>query len=438
MYTYRTAQGVWLNDMRNRALSARQWPDVTFDDRAEADLTASIRLQAASGFDSLTVFGLLTSSNWLPRLEGTVSATRRRRVRRILDAARAAGIKVFYGLGVYSWGFDRIIAHDAAVRGTNPHAMCAARDASRRWMQRVVDYVLEGFDFDGFHLEASDQGRCACPDCAPQSNTDYYSRVNGETARYIRRCDAGKALMVNMCGYLPAGQSMPSAEWPHLYEMGRQLDFLIDAGHRSFHIEPERRRAFIAGLPCAYGTSGGVWVYPPQRWSRGRWFLPYTRRTGQHLAELYDDGGRAVEYYMGPSDNPGVEVNIAFGGRKLTDTSRADDDILGEVLQTLYRPRDNATAVELAAVFHEAEEAFFAHGQQQGEIHLCPLIGRTPGAPIYLRDRMTRAGRLAYGRRLTRLLPRVRRLHGRVGGGARLQRIARCIEATLTDLERCA
>lgn len=435
-YTHRTAQGVWLNDMRNRALPAQPWPCVTLDERAEADLIASIRLQAASGFDSLTAFGLLTARDWLPQLERTVPAARRRRVQRLLAAAHEAGVKVLYGLGVYSWGFDRIIAADAAVRGTNPHAMCAARPASQGWMERVIDYVLDGFAFDGFHLEASDQGRCTCADCAPQSHTAYYSRINAQTARYIRGRDPGKVLMVNMCGYLPPGQTVPRDEWPHLQGMGRHLDFLVDAGHRGFYVEPAQRRAFLADLPCAYGTSGGVWVYPPQRWQRGRWFLPHTQRTGRHLAELYADGGRAVEYYMGPAVNPGVEVNIAFGGRKLSDVARADDDILGQVVETLYEPRDGRAGAELAAVFCEAEEAFFAHGQQEGEIHLAPLFGRTPGPPIYLRDGMTPAGQRAYGRRLQKLLPRVRRLRGRVRGGARLARIERCIEGTMEDLAR--
>ncbi|NTW10275.1 MAG: hypothetical protein HGA26_02825, partial [Chlorobiaceae bacterium] len=57
---------------------------------------------------------------------------------------------------------------------------------------------------------------------------------------------------------------------------------------------------------------------------RQRWFLPYSRRTGLHLEDLHAQGGRAVEYYMGPADNPGVEVNIAFGGRKLRDAGRSN------------------------------------------------------------------------------------------------------------------
>ena len=52
-YTHRAAQGVWINDMRNRSLPRQQWPCVTLDDRAERDLKGSMWLQAASGFDSV-------------------------------------------------------------------------------------------------------------------------------------------------------------------------------------------------------------------------------------------------------------------------------------------------------------------------------------------------------------------------------------------------
>ncbi|MFH1569428.1 MAG: hypothetical protein ABIL09_15640, partial [Gemmatimonadota bacterium] len=404
-YTHRTAQGVWLNDMRNRSLPRHQWPSVVLDDRAEADLIGSMALQARAGFDSLTVFGLLTASSWRTAVERTVTAERRRRVRRILQAAEAVGLRVYYGLGVYSWGFDRIIAEDPAVRGPNPHAMCATREESQRWMRRIVDYLLAEFGFHGFHLEASDQGRCTCAACARESNTAYYSRINRETAAYIRRQAPGQVQMVNMCGYLPWGESAPPSEWRHLYAMGEQLDFLVDAGHAGYFIDPAARRRFIAGLPCAFGTAAGVWVYPPQRWDRLRWFIPYTSRTGDHLASLYAEGGRAVEYYMGPSRNPGVEVNIAFGGRKLSDVGRDNAEILAEVLDELWGPTTAAAARELAFVFREGEEAFFASfdpllpkwGKPRGEIHLTPLIGLHPGPASYLRDTMAPRGRARYG-----------------------------------------
>lgn len=443
-YTFRTAQGVWINDMCNRSFPNRQWPCVEMDDRSCEDLKASIRLQAASGFDSLTVFGLLTASSWLPDLRRTVPRRRARQVRAILREAHRCGIKVLYGLGVYSWGFDEIIAHDAKVRGPNPHAMCGSHSASKRWMEKVADYLLDEFDFDGFHLEASDQGRCTCPKCEPESNAAYYSRINAQTAAYIRRAMPDAVLMANMCGYLRGGeQTIPKSEWSHLQELGRHLDFLIDAGHAGFFIRPSQRRQFIRQLPCAYGSSGGVWVYPPQRWNRRRWFIPYTRRTGDHLASLYAEGGRAVEYYMGPAYNPGVEVNIAFGGRKLGDVDRDNHDILLEVVESLYSPANAGVAKDLARLFEEAEEAFFdsfdpnrlPDGRPRGELHLTSLKGTHPGTAHYLQV-MDPRDRRAYGRRLRKLLPAADHLERGVKAKTKVRRIKTCIGGVLADIDK--
>ena len=440
-YTFRTAQGVWINDMRNRALPHSQWPCVVLDDRAMADLAESFRLQAASGYNCVTLFGLLTASLWEPDIPRTVSPERAARVRAVLKEAHSVGLKVLYGLGVYSWGFDRIIAVDPSVRGDNPHAMCGSRPESRRWMERVIDFVLSEFTFDGFHLEAADLGRCNCAACAPESNTAYYSRLNAETAAIIREAKPDAVLMVNMCGTFRPTQSVPPEDRKHLVSLSRQIDFLIDPGHAGLFIEPSSRRDFIRTLDCAFGTSGGVWVYPPQRWHRLRWFIPYTRRTGQHLEALYADGGRAVEYYMGPSWNPGVEVNVAFGGRKLADVSADNGALLRQVLDELYRPRDAGAAAALARVFEEAEDAFFACSRLRteeaeetwGQIHLTPLFGRRPGAPVYLHNAITDETREEYFRRLRALLPCLDRLEGQCRSRGRIARIRRCIHSVLAE-----
>lgn len=440
-YTFRTAQGVWINDMRNRAVPWRQWPCVDLDSRTMDDLVACLRLQAESGFNCVTLFGLLTASSWATDIPHTVTPERCAKVRAILAAAHAAGLKVLYGLGVYSWGFDRIIALDPAVRGDNPQAMCGSRPESRQWMKRVLDYLLAEFTFDGFHLEASDQGRCNCAACCSESNTAYYSRLNAETAAAIRQARPEAVLMVNMCGYLRPAQAVPRDDWKHLQALSRQLDFLIDPGHAGQFIEPSSRREFARSLGCAFGTSGGVWVYPPQRWQRLRWFIPYTQRTGQHLEALHADGGRAVESYVGPTRNPGVEVNVAFGGRKLADVGRDNRDVLLQVLDELYRPRTAATARSLAKIFEEAEDAFFANyrlrldaaGETRGEIHLTPLFGRRPGPPMYLCNGMTEAGRRDYCRRLRALLPRLDRLATQCRSQGRIGRIKRCLHGVLAE-----
>jgi hypothetical protein len=308
-------------------------------------------------------------------------------------------------------------------------------------MERVIDFVLSEFTFDGFHLEAADLGRCNCAACAAESNTAYYSRLNAETAATIRAAKSDAVLMVNMCGHFHPAQSVPPGERKHLVSLSRQLDFLIDPGHYGLFVEPSTRRDFIRTLDCAFGTSGGVWVYPPQRWQRLRWFIPYTRRTGEHLEALYADGGRAVEYYMGPSRNPGVEVNVTFGGRKLADVSMDNGALLRQVLDELYRPHGAGAAATLARVFEEAEDAFFAcsrlrteeGGETRGQIHLAPLSGRRPGPPLYLHDAITEERREDYFRRLRALLPCLDRLEGQCRSRGRIARIRRCVHSVLAE-----
>lgn len=458
-YTYRTAIGVWLNDTRNRALTHEQWPCVTMDERAIADLIDNIRLQAEFGYDSVVMFGLITTDHWLPDIPGTVTEKRARDVRRIIQEVHECGMKIIYGLGVYSWGFDNIIAHDPAVRRTNPHAMCGSRPESRRWMEKVLDYLIAEFDFDGFHLEAADRGRCDCPECARESNTEYYSRINAETAAYIRKNQPDSLLLVNMCGYLPGKGPVPREEFSHLVDMSRHVDFLIDVGHGCYHyyITPELRGELISQLHCEFGTSGNVWVYPPQRWNRLRWFLPYTNRNGLDIEQLYEQGGRAMEYYMGPAINPSVEVNIAFAGRKLNDVRRSNRDVLLEVIDVLYEPGEARACEALADVFEQAEYALLenfdplsASGRDPdgpdtkllagdgpiGTIDLAPPLGTSPGPPIYLQEAMTPRGRAAYARKLNGLLGSLPDIERRVRAKGRMRRMKTAIENVLTDIAK--
>ena len=444
-YHHRTAHGCWINDMRNDAMPHDDWPSVVFDEQTERDIIACLDLQQQAGFNEFDVFGLLVSHNWPLDIRSAVDENRRGRVNRILVAAHDRGIKVIYGLGVYSWGFDRIIERCPEVRGPNPHAMCGSKPESWRWMQAVVDYVLDEFDVDGLHLEASDLGRCTCPLCSTQGNVEYYSRLNGQTASYVRSRRPDKTLMVNMCGYLPPGRHVAEADWRYLVGMSRHLDYLIDAGHRGLFIpEPDRPR-FIRELHCEYGTSGGVWVYPPQRSVRLRWFLPYTMRTWRHLRQLHADGGRATEYYMGPIRNPGVETNIAFGGRLLLNVTRSHEEVLGEVLETLYKPRRSAAKNGLVDAFRRAEEAYFGQWRMEriretgpvGELHPIAFPPEHPqGLAVYLMDPyLDAASRMAYKRELSLIMRDISRIEDDIPDRGRIERIRACIRHTIDDIE---
>jgi hypothetical protein len=174
-------------------------------------------------------------------------------------------------------------------------------------------------------------------------------------------------------------------------------------------------------------------------------------RTGQHIKQLYEEGGRAIEYYMGPTLNPGVEVNIAFGGRMLSDVGMKPEDVLGDTIESLYKPKSATTSDKLVRIFQRAENAYFDNWSPRppsplsppGELHLTELFGTTPGSARYLTDDlrggplMGREGRAAYKRELASILDDVSKVEGSVaeGGRVRIDRIKACIVNTLADIE---
>jgi hypothetical protein len=449
-FHHRTAFAPWINDMRNVGMPGEKWPHAGFDDATVGGLQTCLDLMARSGFNEFDVFGLFTSYAWPLDIRSAVDQERGLRVRSILDYAHDKGIRVVCGLGVYSWGFDEIIARDPGVKGTNPRAMCASRDASWDWMTKVIDFVLHEFEVDGFHLESADQGRCECSDCQGWSNAEYHCRINTLTAQYVRTLRGDALLSANLVGLVPWGSTLDREDRGHFVELSRHLDAIVDPGHvGTGFIADDDIEEFIQSLHCDFGTSGGAWVYPPQRWDRLRWFLPYTKRTGAHLRRLYAVGGRAVDYYMGPTINPGVEMSIAYGGRLLSNVERSDVEILSELVDELYRPRDASATAELVSIFRRAEAAYYDNfdphaprtADVPGELHLEPLFGSQAGPAIYLAGTrpddqpFSGGGLAAYRAALVELSDDVARLEGRVGDSSRLGRIATCLRGVIADID---
>lgn len=459
-YKYRTAFGVWINDMKNKPMPRKEWPFVVLDDDAEYDIKKCLELQQRAEFNILDAAGLFVSYSWPLEVEKAVDEGRRQRLQRIFKEAHNVGIKVISTLGVYSWGFDEIIKNNPGVQGPNPHAMCGSSEDSWNWMKKVLDYILLNFNIDGFHLESSDQGRCTCPSCSKMGDIEYHSKINKKVAEYVRSRWPDKILMVNMCGYTKWGGKIPKEEFRYLQELGKCIDFLIDNGNGDHFIEEELRPEFIKNLDCCFGTSGGLWVYPPQRWDRQRWFLPYAQRTGKHIKRLYTDGGRAIEYYMGPTLNPGVEMNILAGGLQLSNAARDMDDILNEAIEILYKPVDSKTCRRLVGIFKRAEDAYFENRiipsdmlgrspfSENGELKMwrelgiTHLFGTSPGPATYLSDygsdgkqMMNSKGRNAYKDELLALLDEIEAIEGGVKEIERLDRIRLCITNVLADIE---
>lgn len=101
-YNHRTAFGCWINDMRNQAMPRENWPYGVLDDQAVDSITGCLDLQRQAGFNEFCVFGLLATRDWPMDISSAASANRRQKMNKILKAAHERGIKVNYGLGVYS------------------------------------------------------------------------------------------------------------------------------------------------------------------------------------------------------------------------------------------------------------------------------------------------------------------------------------------------
>jgi len=450
-FNHRTAFAPWINDMRNIAMPGERWPYAQIDDQTMTDLRLCFELQASAGFNEFDVFGLFTSYAWPVDIRSAVDEARAARVRTIIATAHDLGIRVVCGLGVYSWGFDEIIAQNPGVQGTNPRAMCSSKDESWEWMTKVIDYILGDFDVDGFHLESSDQGRCDCDDCAVYSNAQYHCRINARTADYVRSIRSDALLSVNLVGLVPWGSTLGAEEKSHFIDLSGHLNAIVDPGHVGMgFIAEEDRASFIESLACDFGTSGGAWVYPAQRWDRLRWFLPYTKRTGAHIRDLYADGGRAIDYYMGPVVNPGVEMSIAYGGRLLSDVDKTDAQVLGELVDELYHPSTDKVGHAIVSVFQRAEEGYYGNFHPHaprtapvpGELHLAPLFGSESGPAIYLAgtrpdDQPFEGGGLArYRAELAALLGEVKQLDGQADDDGRLQRIETCLQNVIADIDQ--
>ena len=187
-------------------------------------------------------------------------------------------------------------------------------------------------------------------------------------------------------------------------------------------------------------------MYHCGRWDRLSYFLPYTQRTAAAIRRHYDDGARGCMFYQGPVINPGVEMNIAVGGRILADPHRAVDDALAEVIAFSYRPRNLAAHKALVELFLRAEDTYFgrwdparfaaAGRAMPGELHLTDLFGTAPGPAFYLLEPFLDAdGRREYKKRLIAVLQDLAGLEGRCDDGGRLSRIQEAITVTLTTLD---
>jgi hypothetical protein len=277
--------------------------------------------------------------------------------------------------------------------------------------------------------------------------------ITGRTADYIRSQAPDKYIAAITISWADWNKGFTEEDKDGLVELSRKVDSILDQGHHGTYIKPADRKALIQRLHCKYGTSGGFWVYPPFRCHRLRWFLPYTKKTGTHIKELHADGGRTVLYYQGPITNPGVEVNIAFGGQIMSDVTRNVDDVLAEVLDELYKPRSPEALKKLVGVFQLAEDAYCANMNYDadgvhlkglpaypgpGELHIGFGIGLAAGVsavPVHLLEpNLSDKGRALLAKGLETCLRSVYEVEDKCADKERIGRLKECILHALDDV----
>jgi hypothetical protein len=247
-----------------RGFSPR-FPGYDVDERTVVEFRSFLRTAADYGYNGITLFGLYVTHAWPVPLKDALVPERRRLIDRILAEADTVGMKVLFGLGVYSWGFEEIIKHDATnARNEGRHAwgsfqpdsgvaMCYHSPSARQWMRDIVDLVIWEVGTQGFGFQSADLGRCFCHRCRELSDTEYHSRVLNETAAYVWEQAPDQLLGMSAWGIdLICGPES-------LQKMAQYLDFPTDVTDQSARMGSEYRRALAAGLPCALGS---LWAAP--------------------------------------------------------------------------------------------------------------------------------------------------------------------------------
>jgi hypothetical protein len=417
------------------------WPSITLDQQLIADLHQAMDRAQTAGYTGMILWGLLAGRSWNPYLPDTVDAERKRQVLALLDAVRQRGLKAIFGLGLYSWGFDAIIAAHPELDGGAPDKMCGSRPESWEWMQRVVNFIMDEYNPDGVSMQSSDQGRCPCDSCQEMSALEYHAGINDQVASYIRSRWPDKLIGISTWG-MDLGNP---AEQDHVLRMTAHVDVLNDFNNSSARAGRSNRAALVRALKCVYGTEQGFWFDPPPFWDRLKWFLPFSQRNLPYLTDLRADGGKAVERYILPLVNPGAEVGFLFDGWMMQDLGRDPQKALEEALTMVFEPRAAGALPGLVEVWRLAENGYLDNIPKPEEAraigssavhynHPRPSEALANRPEYLLRLKPEKLAR--YGDCLQAALNVVQQIRPDLGDTVKAVRLERCLRNALADVER--
>jgi len=436
-FRFRVTDG-WLRDVASEPTPGQKWPCIRWDDQLLSDQKRFIDVQAALAVEYNLNWGYFVNRNWPVPFKNVIDADRDRRLRTFVEEAHSRGVKVLSGMGVYSWGFDEVVAKVPATSCGKPNShgyvvMCAASDAAWEWQRRVLDFHMDSkWGLDGISMQSADNGRCECDACSKLTPAQYHARILIRTADYVRR-QRPDWTIGQACWGLEVDDP---GQWDDLVEISRHVDYMVEVAENT--MRKGLRRELVARLKCAFGSVGGPFVEPPQHWSRARWFLPTGLSSARALKKLWDDGGRACEYFFRIFANPSDEVSWRSGARILSSPETSPAESLKEAVAAVYGVT-GSPADDLAAWYERAEEAYFSRAdfaQGDADLSLEPLIWHEKpaeaGPAVYLSTRMTSAARSDYAADLRRLKVEIAAMKPMRENVKR--RTITCIDGALADI----
>ncbi|MCJ7822145.1 MAG: hypothetical protein MUQ26_03525, partial [Armatimonadetes bacterium] len=251
----------WLRDLASEPTPHDAWPCIRWDDQLLADQLRFLDVQAELGVTYNVVWGLFVDRAWPVPLEDVIDTAREKRLRTFVDAAHERGLKLLSGAGIYSWGFDEVIANVPAVSAGSRRCMCAFSPEAWDWQRRVLDFLMDTrWGLDGISMQSADQGRCDCPKCSQLSPAEHHAKLLISSAEHVRAARPDWTI-----GQASWGLRVDEPdELRHLQRISQAVDYMVEVRERS--AEVGRRAEIARSLDCAFGSVGGVFVEPPQHW----------------------------------------------------------------------------------------------------------------------------------------------------------------------------
>jgi hypothetical protein len=428
----------WLIDL-SRSDCRDEWPSIRLDSALMGDYEETLDFLQRSNMTEISLWGFFTNKYWEPEIEKTIDVRRKDLVNRLLGMAHQRNIKVLCGLGVYSWGFNKIIQENPAVGcPCNNQVMDITVDEAWNWQKKIIDYITDHFDFDGMSLQSADLGRCNCGKSSKYAEMEYHALLNQRAVKYIRSKKPDFILGISGWGM---NFSNPS-DLKMVKQMTRGVDYLIDVGETAQLPGKEFRKDLIKSiLPCEYGTTAIPNIEPIQGLPRYYYFVPTVFRTGQRIKELYCDGGRACEAYARTRGNPGDEITIEVVAKLLNNPDKEVVTVLEEALQQVFRPENGEVLAELVEIYKDAENAFFNYvfkedkrDQYNNIILLMPRNQSVPESSYLKGLPLSRLS--AYEKTMKDLQSRILSISGQVRNQDELKLLERCITTVIDEIQK--